>query len=47
MAGVMAGGAGAGGQKLVVWYYGPTVVNMTESHNRALVGAVSTHFFMG
>ena len=44
MAGVMAGGAGAGDQKVGFWYYGPTVVNMPESHNRTLVGTVSTHF---
>ena len=47
MAGVMAGGAGAGDQKVGFWYYGPTVVNMPESHNRTLVGTVSTHFFIG
>ena len=46
MAGVMAGGAGAGDQRLVVWYYGPIVLNMTESHNRTLVGTVSTHFYI-
>ena len=46
MAGVMAGGAGAGDQKVGLWNYVPTVVNKPESHNCILVGTVSTQFFM-